>query len=65
MAPTFDHSPDPSACRVYGTIEVKKVTANMHITTLGHGYASCEHANQNLMNLSHLSHVITEFSLGP
>ncbi|KAJ3711286.1 endoplasmic reticulum vesicle transporter-domain-containing protein [Lentinula raphanica] len=62
IAPTFDHSPHPSACRVYGTIEVKKVTANLHITTLGHGYASREHVNHNLMNLSH---VITEFSFGP
>ncbi|KAF8828462.1 endoplasmic reticulum vesicle transporter-domain-containing protein [Lentinula edodes] len=62
IAPTYDHPPHPSACRVYGTIEVKKVTANLHITTLGHGYASREHVNHNLMNLSH---VITEFSFGP
>ncbi|KAF9072544.1 endoplasmic reticulum vesicle transporter-domain-containing protein [Rhodocollybia butyracea] len=62
IAPTYSHPPHPSACRVYGTIEVKKVTANLHITTLGHGYASREHVNHNLMNLSH---VITEFSFGP
>ncbi|KAF5358862.1 hypothetical protein D9757_012681 [Collybiopsis confluens] len=37
--PTYDHPAHPSACRVYGTIEVKKVTANLHITTLGHGCA--------------------------
>ena len=29
--------PDGPACRVYGSVEVKKVTANLHITTLGHG----------------------------
>ncbi|KIK60143.1 hypothetical protein GYMLUDRAFT_168426 [Collybiopsis luxurians FD-317 M1] len=62
IAPTYDHPAHPSACRVYGTIEVKKVTANLHITTLGHGYASREHTAHNLMNLSH---VITEFSFGP
>lgn len=47
MKPTYDHSPHSSACRVYGTIEVKKVTANLHITTLGHGYASREHTAHN------------------
>ncbi|KIK60126.1 hypothetical protein GYMLUDRAFT_261526 [Collybiopsis luxurians FD-317 M1] len=62
IAPTYDHPAHPSACRVYRTIEVKKVTANLHITTLGHGYASREHTAHNLMNLSH---VITEFSFGP
>ncbi|KAF5345657.1 hypothetical protein D9757_014210 [Collybiopsis confluens] len=62
IAPTYDHPAHPSACRVYGTIEVKKVTANLHITTLGHGYASREHVSHNLMNLSH---VISEFSFGP
>jgi endoplasmic reticulum-Golgi intermediate compartment protein 2 len=62
IPPTYDHPPHPSACRVYGTIEVKKVTANLHITTLGHGYASREHVAHELMNLSH---VITEFSFGP
>ncbi|KAF9006770.1 DUF1692-domain-containing protein [Hymenopellis radicata] len=47
---------------VSGTLEVKKVTANLHITTLGHGYASHEHVDHKFMNLSH---VITEFSFGP
>jgi len=50
------------ACRVYGTMEVKKVTGNLHITTLGHGYLSWEHTDHALMNLSHVIH---EFSFGP
>ncbi|KAI0077801.1 DUF1692-domain-containing protein [Panus rudis PR-1116 ss-1] len=60
--PTYNYQPAGSACRVYGTIPVKKVTANLHITTLGHGYASAQHVDHRLMNLSH---VITEFSFGP
>ncbi|KAL8286631.1 hypothetical protein RQP46_004159 [Phenoliferia psychrophenolica] len=50
------------ACRVYGTMSVKKVTGNLHITTLGHGYLSWEHTDHALMNLSHVIH---EFSFGP
>ncbi|KAB5595771.1 ER-derived vesicles protein ERV41 [Ceratobasidium theobromae] len=60
--PTYNHIPDASACRIYGTVAVKKVTANLHITTLGHGYRSAEHTDHNLMNLTH---VISEFSFGP
>ncbi|KZT51802.1 DUF1692-domain-containing protein [Calocera cornea HHB12733] len=60
--PTFNHVQDGSACRVYGSMEVKRVQANLHITTLGHGYHSGEHTDHALMNLSH---IITEFSFGP
>ncbi|TFK61941.1 DUF1692-domain-containing protein [Pluteus cervinus] len=60
--PTYDHTPGATACRVYGHLIVKKVTANLHITTLGHGYTSFEHVPHEKMNLSH---VITEFSFGP
>ncbi|EKM57853.1 uncharacterized protein PHACADRAFT_116248 [Phanerochaete carnosa HHB-10118-sp] len=60
--PTYNYKPSGSACRVYGSVAVKKVTANLHVTTLGHGYASRQHVDHNLMNLSH---VITEFSFGP
>ncbi|KAN0113791.1 Endoplasmic reticulum vesicle transporter domain containing protein [Russula decolorans] len=59
--PTYNHVPDGSACRIYGSLTVKKVTANLHITTVGHGYNSYLHVDHNLMNLSH---VITEFSFG-
>ncbi|KAH9953432.1 endoplasmic reticulum vesicle transporter-domain-containing protein, partial [Lactifluus volemus] len=59
--PTYNHIPDGSACRIYGSLTVKRVTANLHITTLGHGYNSQVHVNHNLLNLSH---VITEFSFG-
>ncbi|ETW82589.1 hypothetical protein HETIRDRAFT_382665, partial [Heterobasidion irregulare TC 32-1] len=60
--PTYNYQPDGSACRVYGSLDVKKVTANLHITTLGHGYASSVHVDHNAINMSH---VITEFSFGP
>jgi hypothetical protein len=43
-------------------MEAKKVTGNLHITTLGHGYWSWEHTDHALMNLSHVIH---EFSFGP
>ena len=36
---------DGPACRIYGSMEVKRVTGNMHITTLGHGYLSWEHTD--------------------
>ncbi|CAK5269986.1 unnamed protein product [Mycena citricolor] len=60
--PSYKHEPDAKGCRISGMLEVKKVTANLHITTLGHGYASHQHVDHTLMNLSH---VITEFSFGP
>ncbi|KAF9650210.1 DUF1692-domain-containing protein [Thelephora ganbajun] len=60
--PTYNYRPDGSACRIFGTVTVKKVTANLHVTTLGHGYTSHQHVDHSLMNLSH---VITEFSFGP
>lgn len=34
-----------NACRVYGSMKVKKVTGNLHLTTLGHGYLSWEHTD--------------------
>ncbi|KAJ7017489.1 endoplasmic reticulum-golgi intermediate compartment-domain-containing protein, partial [Mycena alexandri] len=38
--PRYKHEPDAKGCRVSGQLDVKKVTAaNLHITTLGHGYA--------------------------
>jgi hypothetical protein len=60
--PTYNHKADGDACRIYGSLGVKKVTANLHITTLGHGYSSPVHVPHDKMNLSH---VITEFSFGP
>ncbi|KAI6110186.1 endoplasmic reticulum vesicle transporter-domain-containing protein [Pisolithus croceorrhizus] len=60
--PTYNHRQDGSSCRIYGSLNVKKVTANLHITTLGHGYASSTHVEHDKMNLSH---AITEFSFGP
>ena len=43
--PTYDKVPNGLACRIYGSVEVKKVTANLHVTTLGHGYMSHEHTD--------------------
>lgn len=60
--PTYNYKEGGTACRISGTLIVKRVTANLHITTLGHGYASYEHVDHKQMNLSH---VITEFSFGP
>ncbi|KAF9457772.1 endoplasmic reticulum vesicle transporter-domain-containing protein [Collybia nuda] len=60
--PTYTHEAAGSSCRVWGSLLVKRVTANLHITTLGHGYASYEHVDHHMMNLSH---TISEFSFGP
>jgi len=60
--PTYDKVENGPACRIYGSVDVKKVTANLHITTLGHGYMSFEHTDHSLMNVSHNIH---EFSFGP
>lgn len=38
---------DGPACRIFGSMEVKKVTGNLHITTLGHGYWSWEHTDHS------------------
>ncbi len=45
--PTYDKVPDGPDCRIYGSVEVKKVTANLHVTTLGHGYMSFEHTDHH------------------
>lgn len=37
--------PDGPACRIYGSILAKRVTGNLHVTTLGHGYWSMEHTD--------------------
>lgn len=42
---THDKVDNGPACRIYGSVEVKKVTANLHITSLGHGYVSYEHTD--------------------
>ncbi|KAI5981013.1 endoplasmic reticulum vesicle transporter-domain-containing protein [Pisolithus albus] len=60
--PTYNHRRDGGSCRIYGSLSIKKVTANLHITTLGHGYASSTHVEHDKMNLTH---AITEFSFGP
>lgn len=54
---------DGPACRIYGSMVAKKVTGNLHITTLGHGYLfSPVHTDHQTMNLSHVFH---DLSFGP
>ena len=62
--PTYDYKTGENACRISGTLAVKRVTgafyqnglffsfradtwplANLHVTTLGHGYASYSHVD--------------------
>ncbi|CAO1631993.1 unnamed protein product [Sympodiomycopsis kandeliae] len=62
FAPTEHLVKDGDACRIYGSVLLKKVPGNIHITSLGHGYWSWEHTPHNLMNLSHVIH---EYSFGP
>ena len=64
--PTYNYVSDGSACRIYGSLAVKRVTspfprfvhphssfmhdfplANLHITTLGHGYSSNVHVDHS------------------
>ncbi|ORZ15630.1 endoplasmic reticulum vesicle transporter-domain-containing protein [Absidia repens] len=52
---------DMGACRIYGSIQANKVAANLHVTSLGHGYHSHEHTDHSLMNFTHR---IDEFSFG-
>ncbi|KAG9011029.1 hypothetical protein FRB93_003479 [Tulasnella sp. JGI-2019a] len=60
--PTYSHYPSNDACRIYGSVEVKRVTGNLHITSLGHGYVSHQHVDHKLINFTH---VISELSFGP
>ncbi|CAG8554408.1 22935_t:CDS:2 [Gigaspora rosea] len=52
-----------SACRIFGTLEVNRVTGNLHITAIGHGYSGNGRpvAANNLLNFTHR---IDEFSFG-
>jgi hypothetical protein len=43
--PTHNRDEEGPACRIYGSAQVKKVTGNLHITTLGHGYMSFQHTD--------------------
>ncbi|TBU27753.1 hypothetical protein BD311DRAFT_778675 [Dichomitus squalens] len=51
--PTYNYQPDGSACRIYGTITAKRATVNLHVTTLGHGYASHEHVDHKISHVSY------------
>ncbi|KAF8800826.1 DUF1692-domain-containing protein [Phlegmacium glaucopus] len=60
--PMYNYEPAESACRISGTLAVERMTANLHITSLGHGYASFSNVDHKQMNFSH---IVTEFSFGP
>lgn len=50
FAKTRHRVEDGPACRVYGSMVVKKITGNLHITTLGHGYMfSSTHTDHSSM----------------
>ena len=49
--PTYKYTGAASACRITGTLAVKRVTANLHITTLGHGYSSYQHVDHTRKHL--------------
>ncbi|KAI9261551.1 endoplasmic reticulum vesicle transporter-domain-containing protein [Phascolomyces articulosus] len=49
------------ACRVFGSIYANKVAANLHFTSLGHGYHSHAHTDHKLLNFTHR---IDQFSFG-
>ncbi|KAG0048908.1 hypothetical protein BGZ83_006202 [Gryganskiella cystojenkinii] len=51
---------DYKACRIVGSFEANKLSGNMHITAVGHGYGG-GHAEHNLMNMTHK---IDELSFG-
>lgn len=53
------------ACRIYGSIQANKVAANLHITSLGHGYRKCYPPNifgDKEINIAIDSHVHTDHS---
>ncbi|RIA94708.1 endoplasmic reticulum vesicle transporter-domain-containing protein [Glomus cerebriforme] len=49
-----------TACRIFGYLDVNRVTGNLHITALGHGYGYY-HTAVEVMNFTHR---IDEFSFG-
>ncbi|KAG0330799.1 hypothetical protein BG004_001981 [Podila humilis] len=48
------------ACRIAGSFEANKLSGNMHITAVGHGYGGA-HVDHSLMNMTHK---IDELSFG-
>ncbi|WFD35576.1 hypothetical protein MCUN1_002432 [Malassezia cuniculi] len=50
------------ACRIYGSMIVKRVTGNLHITAAGYGYWSMLQTPPNQLNFTHVIH---ELSFGP
>ncbi|KNE60987.1 hypothetical protein AMAG_06751 [Allomyces macrogynus ATCC 38327] len=42
-----------SACRIFGSFTVAKLSGNLHITAAGHGYAGTSHAPHAAINFTH------------
>ncbi|CAI2162362.1 12237_t:CDS:2 [Funneliformis geosporum] len=56
------HGETQTACRIVGYLDVNKVTGNLHITALGHGYGyGLYNSADEVMNFTHR---IDEFSFG-
>ncbi|KAF8979765.1 hypothetical protein BGZ46_005084 [Entomortierella lignicola] len=51
---------DLKACKIVGSFEANKLSGNLHITAVGHGYAGA-HIDHRTMNMTHK---IDEFSFG-
>lgn len=57
----FSFADSAPACRVYGSINVKKVTANLHISTYVPSFVAGSTQYDSGINMSHIIH---EFSFG-
>ncbi|KAF9351555.1 hypothetical protein BGX26_010475 [Mortierella sp. AD094] len=55
-----DSNENFKACKIVGSFEANKLSGNMHITAVGHGYAGA-HIDHSLMNMTHK---IDELSFG-
>ncbi|KAF9206770.1 hypothetical protein BGZ49_001871 [Haplosporangium sp. Z 27] len=54
------NSEDLKACKIVGSFEANKLSGNLHITAVGHGYVGA-HIDHRTMNMTHK---IDEFSFG-
>ncbi|KAF9094528.1 hypothetical protein BGX29_011957 [Mortierella sp. GBA35] len=55
---------DFKACRIAGSFEANKLSGNMHITAVGHGYPGA-HIDHGVMNMTHSIHELSFGELYP
>ncbi|OAQ32223.1 DUF1692-domain-containing protein [Linnemannia elongata AG-77] len=55
---------DFKACRIAGSFEANKLSGNMHITAVGHGYYGA-HSDHSVMNMTHSIHELSFGELYP